>query len=229
MKDLRKVWLGIIIVLNCLVLIACASIPPEAPEMSAELGKRIVTIQNANITLLHRFFDLKRAEVDQFIQNEWVPTFAQEIFSDPAVKKAWDTIVAENNTSDRLRFLITMGPKLQERINRERIELVKPLDDVERRIEETLRNEYTQAEAINNSLTSFLVSASRVEQNRNRYLQMMGINDNKIGTAIDSVNDVVGNLLSGAEKVDNNVKKANEYLQKLREIKNSLGFNKKEE
>lgn len=212
-----------------MAIIACATIPPEAPEMSAELGKRIVAIQNSNITLLHRFFDLKRAGIDQFIQNEWVPNFAQEIFSDQEVKKVWDTIVVENNQADRLKFLIIMGPKLQGRINQKRTELIKPLDDIEKQIEESLRNNYAQAGAINNSITSFLVSASKIDQSRSRYLQMVGISDNKIGSAIDKVNNVVDDLLSGAKKADDTSKKLDEYLKKLRDIKDSFSSNKKEE
>lgn len=227
MKILRA-CLYIVICSACFVVMACAHIPGEAPEMSAELGKRIVAIQDANLTLLHRFFDLKRTQVDQFIEKEWIPVFAKEIFSDPIMKKVWDTIVSENNPNDRLKFLVTTGPKLQERINQKRIELIKPLDDIERRIEEALRNEYAQAGAINNSITSFLLSASKVEQNRNRYLQMIGVTDNKIGPAIDKVNTIVDDLLSGAKKADDNVKKAEEYLQKLREIRDSMSSNKKE-
>lgn len=110
MKGLRKALPGILI-LVCVITVACASIPPEAPEMSAELGKRIAAIQDANLSLLHRFFDLKRAEVDRFIQNEWVPTLAQEVFSDSKIKKTWDIIVAENNPIDRLTFLVITGVK----------------------------------------------------------------------------------------------------------------------
>jgi hypothetical protein len=64
------------------------------------------------------------------------------------LKEVWDTIVTENKPSDRLRFPVTTGPRLQERINKKRIELIKPLDNIERRIEEEIRNEYAQARAI---------------------------------------------------------------------------------
>lgn len=227
MKGLRKALPGILI-LVCAITVACASIPPEAPEMSAELGKRIAAIQDANLSLLHRFFDLKRAEVDRFIQNEWVPTLAQEVFSDSKIKKTWDIIVAENNPVDRLTFLVITGPKLQERINLKRAELIKPLDEIERRIEENLRNEYAQAGAINNTITSFLFSASKVDQNRNRYLAMTGITESKIGNAIDKVNTTVSDLVSGAKKVEGNAIKGEEYLKKLKVIKDSLISSKKE-
>jgi hypothetical protein len=146
-----------------LSLVGCASIPPEAPELSVQLGQRISAIEDANITLLHRYFDEKRKDVDRFIEDEWVPVFADEFFSNTKISNVWDTIVRENNKKDRLLFLIKTGPKLQARINRKRVELVAPLDGLERRIEQKLRDEYAQARAINNSLTSFRIAMGSAE------------------------------------------------------------------
>lgn len=61
--------MGLFVVLA--MLIGCASIPSEAPELSAALGQRISAIEDSNITLLKRFFDQKRREVDKFIEKEW--------------------------------------------------------------------------------------------------------------------------------------------------------------
>ena len=104
----------------------CASIPPEAPELSTELGKRIAEIEHSHITLLRKFFDQKRDEVDKFIVEEWVPTFAEEFFSDPRIADVWDTIVSENDPQERLKFISLLGPKLQAKINLRRLELIKP-------------------------------------------------------------------------------------------------------
>ncbi len=228
MKNLIVFGIKIGIVAIFLLSAACISIPPEAPELSAKLGNRINAIQDANLTLLNRFFDLKRAEVDRFIQNEWVPTFAKEIFSEPKMKKAWDIIVSENVPAERLKFLLVTGPRLQERINQKRVELIKPLDDIEKRIELKIRDEYAQARAVNNAITSFLLSASKVAENRNRYLEMIDVTDENIGNTIDQVNDVVSDLLSSEKKAEEKILKAEEYLKKLKKIRDSLQTKKKE-
>ncbi len=224
MRSCAKIVVGVFIIL----MAGCATIPPEAPELSTELGNRINAIQEANLTLLHRFFDLKRADIDRFIQSEWVPAFAEEVFSVPKMKKAWNTIVKENNAEDRLRFLITAGPRLQERINKKRTELISPLDDLERRIEQEIRYEYEQARSINNSITSFLLSASKVAENRDRYLEMAGVRDEKVRQAIDNVDDAVKDLLSLGKKTKDKITKAEEYLIKLRKIRDYLKSNDKE-
>ena len=211
-----------------LMFSGCATIPPEAPELSSELGNRISNIKDANLTLLHRFFDLKRNEVDHFVQEEWAPVFAKQVFSDPKMKNAWNTIVKENNPAENMKFLIITGPRLQKTINQKRLELIKPLDDIEKRVEQSIRAQYSEAIAINNSLTSLLLSASKVVENRNRYLQKIGITDNKITEVIDGVNDVVADLLEKGKTVEDKITKTEEYIKKLRELRDSFKKNKEE-
>ena len=215
-------FVGFAMVINALVLTGCVSIPSEAPELYAELGKRISAIEDSNITLLERFFDQKREEVDRFIKDEWVPEFANQFFSNETISRAWDTIVREDDRGQRLLFLVKIGPKLQERINNKRLELIRPLDELERRIEREIRGEYDQARAINNTITSFLMSSSKVTESRARYLEMIGVSDDKIGELISETDSAVSSLLGKANDAKDKVGRAEEFLDKVREIKESI-------
>lgn len=212
--------LGMLAVLS--VLVGCASIPPEAPELSVELGKRISAIEDSNITLLNRFFDQKRREVDRFIEDEWVPTFAEEFFSNDAISKAWNTIVREDDKKQRLTFLVKTGPKLQQKINEKRLELIQPLDALERRIEKNIRDDFSQARAMNNSITSFLLSAAEVAENRNRYLEMAGVTDEKIGKLIDETDNAVSDLLGKTKDGKDKIDRTDEFLKKVKSIRDSI-------
>jgi hypothetical protein len=204
------------------LLTACVTIPPEAPELSTELGKRISAIESSNITLLNRFFDQKRREVDKFIEDEWIPIFANEFFSNDVISEAWNTIVSENNKKQRLMFLVKTGPKLQTKINEKRLELVQPLDALERRIEKGIREEYSQVKSMNNSITSFLLSAAKVAENRNRYLEMAGVTDKRIGQLIDQTDDAVSDLLRKGKDTKSKVDRADDFIEKLRSIRDSI-------
>jgi hypothetical protein len=174
---------------------SCVSIPQEAPELSAELGKRISAIQSSHINLLHKFMDEKRDQVDEFLMEEWVPLFAKEVFSEDIIKNTWMEVCTSGSEYDRLRFITMLGPKIQRKINNKRVELMKPLDDLELTIERTLRNEYAQAAAINNSITSFLASAAEVAEARDRYLNMLGIGQEKISNALDEADQAVSEMV----------------------------------
>jgi hypothetical protein len=212
----------LMILTSTLLFIKCASIPAEAPLLSEELGKRISAIEKSNIKLLHNYFDLKRSEVDRFIEEEWVPTFAQEFFATPKIQEAWNTLVKENNPTDRLKFIQMLGPQLQGMINKKRTELITPLDELERTLEQKIGAAYMEARSINNSLTSFLVSASKVEENKNRYLSMFGISDEAVGRAIDGVNESVSGLLSKGKDVNEKVDIGLTYVNKIKQLKKEL-------
>ncbi len=217
------------LLLGLLITASCASIPREAPELSAELGNRISAIEDAHIALLRGFFDEKRNRVDRFVSEQWVPTFTDEFFSQPRMEEVWDEIVRSDNKQDRLEFLVRISPKLQAKISAKRAELVQPLDDLERLMERRLRDEYEQARAINNSITSFLFSASKVAESRDRYLNLVGASDERIATAIDDVDSAVSLLLAktraAADSTLSIVEKdrtIQEYLMLLNSIIESL-------
>ena len=203
-------------------MMACVSIPPEAPELSAQLGNRISAIEQSNLTLLHRYFDRKKQDIDDFIQNEWVPEFANQFFVEPAIANVWDQIVASGNKQDRLKFILKTSPKLQQKINQKRVELIQPLEVLEQRIETKLTADYTQAKAINNSITGFLLSASKVAENRDRYLEMVGVDSDEITQLIDTTDIIVSDLLQKSQNIEEKVAKGENYLRKINELRNSI-------
>lgn len=210
------------------IFVGCASIPREAPQLSAELGNRISALESANLTLLSRYFDLKRAEVDRFIDEVWVPEYAEEVFESPQVADAWNTIVSETDTSERLKFIVWIGPKIQTSINEKRAELVAPFDLIEKRVAAHLRSAYTEARAINNTLTSFLFSAANVAENRARYLDMVEVTDEQIGYVIHDIDNVVADLLAIGRDAANTVSQIEDaerqFVDKLSIIGSSIGI-----
>lgn len=196
----------------------CASIPPEAPELSGQLGARISAIEAAHNRLLEQFFSEKRRRVDEFIQEVWVPTFASEFFGDPKVDAVWKEVVKSNDPTDRLKFITLVGPRLQGKINAKRLELIKPLEDLERSVKSRLKAEYDQARSINNTLTAFLQSASKVEENRKRYLDLIGISEKQVDKFIDDTDEAVSDLVGKAEAVQDKAKSAEAFKNRIRKI-----------
>lgn len=205
-----------------LVLASCATIPPEAPELSGQLGIRISAIESAHTRLVEQFFAEKRRRVDDFVQEVWVPTFAAEFFGDPKVDDIWKEVVASKDPNDRLKFIVLVGPRLQTKINLKRLELIKPLEDLERQVKLKLKSDYDQARSINNTLTAFLQSASKVEENRKRYLDLVGVNQNQVDKFINKTDDAVSELLGKATDVQNRVKNAEDFVDKIKKITDQI-------
>ena len=211
-----------LLVIWVITMSGCSIIPSEAPSLSSELGKRISSLESANLTLLNRYFDQKRVEVDRFIQEVWLPEFADEFFQKPFMVNAWNTMVSEDDKKQRLMFLMKTGPKLQEAINRKRIELIQPLDELERYIARNISAEYEQARGINNSITSFLLSAAEVTKNRDRYVEMVGVADDKLATLIDETDSAVSDLLVAGHRAESKADSANKFIKKIKNLKDSI-------
>jgi hypothetical protein len=215
-----RVHLAASLMAGCLV--GCATIPPEAPELSAQLGTRISAVESAHRKLLGVFFVDRKKRVDEFIQNEWIPQFASELFADKRIAEVWNEVVKSENTTDRLKFILYVGPQLQQKINAKRIELMQPLEELENTIANRLKGEYDNMRAINNTLTAFLQSASKVEENRKRYLEMIGISDKQVDDFIHETDHVVSDLVKGAKTAEQRVKDAETYKKKVDDLMSKI-------
>jgi hypothetical protein len=171
------------------------------------------------MALVDSYFTVRRERVDKYVTEEWVPEFAEQVFSNTEIAAVWDKVVRSDNKAERLEFIVELGPELQSRINMKRLELVKPLDDAERIIKRELNTNYEQARSINNSVTSFLVSTSKVTENRNRYLEMMGVKDEKVSEILTKVDSAVEKLVNKSEKLMSKEDQVKKYLKKFEELK----------
>ena len=221
-KNITVLYVVVIGFLTCTVFSACATIPKESADLSIELGKRISAIETAHLTLLSKYFDEKRNRIDEFIEKEWVPEFAAQFFSNQQISNMWEQIVRSGNTDDRLEFIVTLGPKLQAKINSKRLDLIKPLDEAEQMIKQQLSDNYDQARAINNNVTSFLVSAVKVNENQNRYMEMIGVKDKKMAEVLDQVDSAVETLLGKSEMVADKAKKVELFYREMNDAMTKL-------
>jgi hypothetical protein len=180
-----------------------------------ELGKRIGAFETAHRALLRQFFDDKRAEVDRYIDQVWLPTYAEQVLKEPTIATLWGQVCQGGTDRDKLEFLRRVGPKVQRRVNDQRTSMIEQLDELERTIADHLTAEYDQARSINNTLTSFLTSASKVEENRKRYLEMLGVHDAAVESALSAVETVVGDLSHDLDVASEGAKKADAFKAKL--------------
>ena len=206
------------------VFTSCGKIPSEASELSAELGNRISEIEQAHMNLLHRFFDEKRGQTDKFVFDVWLPIAAREILVRPGMENLWQEVVDSDDPQDRIKYVLEIAPKIQGVINAKRNELHDPLDKLEKLTERKLRATYLQARAINNSLTSFLTSASKVERNRERLLEVIGLTDTNqiMDKVVDEVGSAVNVLSSEAQKAEAAVDTTEAFIKKLEKLADSL-------
>lgn len=222
MKSIR-----ILLLLLPFGLFSCASIPKEAPVLSEQLGEEINNLEGSHIRLVESFFELKRKNLRTYLEEKWLPEYAETFFAKPDIQQMWERVSAEGAEEDRLMFLLVTAPELQADINKQYQQTIEPLNQLERALKKSLQEKYRNAMSINNTLTSFLVSAAEVDENRQRYLDMAGFTEDKISAAIDQTESLTSELLikaldadaklKGAEdNIEEYKKKINDIIQKIR-------------
>lgn len=75
----RPNFVWILALLMAFALGGCASVPKEAVELSKEVGKGIAESQRSYTGLLNTYFASKRQQVDQWIENEYLPEYLSNI------------------------------------------------------------------------------------------------------------------------------------------------------
>jgi len=98
---------------------------------------------------------------------------------------------------------------------------------LEKEIEIQIRGEYDVAKSINNSLTSFLYSASKVDESRIKYMEMLGVTNGKIDEALTKTDDLVSKLVKVGTDVVDKESQIKTYLSKVQEIKDKIINNAK--
>jgi len=212
---------NLLLVIVALIYTGCATVPKQSYLLSEELGIKINSLEDSHLELLHRFFSQKRVQVDDYIRERWIPAFAQNLFGDPALAGQLKDLTESGSSEDILNAFVFMGTALQTDINNKRTEMILPLDELENLLEQKIRNEYNVTRSINNTLTSFLYSASKVDENRMRFMEMIGISQDKINELIDKTDTIVEELVKAGGKATELGEKGKEYLEKLNELKNN--------
>jgi hypothetical protein len=207
-------------------LASCATIPREAPELSSEMGNRIAAIETAHLALLHKFFDLKRENLEQFLQEVWIPRLTEKALNDSAVQKVWTQVVNSKDPSDRSQFMLKTTSRLQKEINKKREQLIVPLDAIERQIEQRIEEDYSQVKTMNTSLTNLLLSSSKLSEIQSHYLKKLGISDDKITTVIDNIDNTVDSIVKKGETISNIESSAKDYGDQLNQYKEMLSTKK---
>jgi hypothetical protein len=189
-------------VLSLFLIAGCATIPKEAPVLSQEIGERVAAMEQAHLRLVHEYFDLKQKKVNRIFEEQWIPAYAESFFSQPQVAAYWNKLVSEGDKTERIQFLTRLGPRMLVEIRNSRIEFMQPLIELERIIESELHNYYLQILSANNTLTSFLMSSAKVAENRQRYLDMMGVQQDEIEEYIDEIDKRTQQVMEAISKAN---------------------------
>ncbi len=166
----------------------CANIPPATVQLNQEVGKAIIAKQQAYRNLLDMFFAARRAQVDSFIYQEYLPAYLANLKRLAA---------AQGHKGDCLP-LQALRPALKE-VSKYRDELINALEDTKTLILQKAQKEHELVLSANNQVTSLLQSAVRVQEAQDTLAKSIGA---QTGLEVDlaAVRQTTGEFLIKAGK-----------------------------
>ncbi len=214
MKSLLYFTLLILVVSLC----TCVSVPKESVELSKNLGMSIQETQRTHIALLKSFFDAKRDKVDLFLNEVWIPEFSSQLYNIPAVQDEWDRICTSGSGKEKQEFVVGMGIKIQEKINEKRAELIAPLDEAEKLLEEELLVHYNDLQVSNTILTNYLASAANVKKTQVEILDALGVNEKEYRNTLDAAYGFMGEINDKVNILDGGKEETQKYLDTIKTL-----------
>ena len=170
---------------------SCASIPPEAVQLSSTLGQMISKAKAAHINMVDQHFDQLALQVDKFAMGEYKTAFLDNVRKlmkqrDPnftALTDAQYDAAMTRIMNNRMTWLKTVWANKQT--------VLKSLEDY-----------YALMEQANAEVTNLIRSAASVENTRNKlandFTSQFNIQSRDLESKLmGSANDV-SNMLSGA-------------------------------
>lgn len=201
---------------------SCASIPAEAPRLSEHLGNEIQDLQSSHLALVHSFFDLKRKNIRNYLDNVWLPRYAENYFEEDDIKNMWNLVVEEGNSDDRTKFLLITGPEIQNQLNLQYQYMSEPLDELEEKLVSALLEKYSNTKKINTTLTSLLDSAAKISEKQQQYIEMIGITDSKVSNSINRTEEITTSMLNTAKTIDSNYEEVKENITNYKNQINNI-------
>lgn len=171
---------------------SCATIPPEAVQLSATLGQMISKAKSAHINMVDQHFDQLALQVDRFAMNEYKVAFLDNI---KAIMKRKDpNFVAL--TPEQYDAAIS-------RIMQNRMKWLQAVWANKQAVLKSLEDYYALMEQANAEVTNLIRSAAGVEAVRNKLVNdvtsQFGIQskdlESKLMGSVSSVNDMLNGAL----------------------------------
>ena len=210
-----------------IILSACASVPPEAVELSYLVGRDIGRLQQSYDLLLEQRFEDYRAQRIAYLENVWAPAFIAEWIKDGRlIDTARGVVVYDEGKDDYVSP--TPGREQQQllstiygwsdaaifEMNDKRKSLLDPLNEQERQVRREARAAFDQVIQANAYITAHLNSIRKVQDLQKQALEALGIKD-----VVSSLNDRLVQVSNSARDGLDAIREADGHVDRAIEIR----------
>ena len=203
------------IALSMLLLTSCVSVPRATVTLSGELSQMIIHSRQSHLQLLDQYTALRKAEVDRFLEEEYVPAFTGRFVRESGVLY---NIQAASTDEAKGAEILEFAEAALPVIYQKRAVMVQAVDEMDKLIRIRIEAHYQQMLQINQALTAHLGSAADVVQTREELQRQLRVDVDTL-IPIDKMNKVMEKMLQAGAKAEDIPGLLEDFKEKLNEVK----------
>lgn len=194
---LRKV-VPCLSLLGALLAAGCVKVPQETVFLSEELGGMIGSARAAHLRLVDEYFMELRTQIDDFVINEWTPSFMNNFVTSSGVLD----LVARAPTPDSAGIvMLNFANAAMVEISKVNDAKMKALARVERILRREVSSHYEDMRVVNQALTAYLESAVEVTEVREDLAKRLGLESEDF-FSLDEVNSTLEKFIKAGGTIE---------------------------
>ena len=180
----------------------CASVPKESVELSYIIGEDIQALHHSYNTLIRRYFDSLRRQINQTIDHVFIPAYINDfVKTGQLVKHAKD---------ERTDLVEAWARMAVETIDKERLTRLTPINEAEMTLMENVNEAFNKVISANAMVTSHLNSIHELKEAQDEILESFELKDLR-----DDINNALADASRTAKDMTDKINKAASNLSEM--------------
>lgn len=207
-----------IITMSILILVTgCAQVPKEAVELSATVGRDLSEMRKSHTELVKIYYEGLMKNINQFIDNVYLPYQIQKTLSDEAIKKDMLASIEAASREDatgqsqkeafqKLKYFHLI---IHQEVEDYRKIKLKPVNDQYKSVLNGINESYEQIHYANSIVTGHLASIVKAHETQNEIIEELDLKDirTKVGSNVADISDQIAELTAKANEKEGDLEK----------------------
>lgn len=208
---------SIAMMLFVVIITGCAQVPKESVELSATVGRDLSEMRKSHVALVKIYYEGLINDINQFIDNVYLPYQIQKTLSDPMLKQDMlasieaasredSTGQSQKDAFEKLKFFHLI---IHEEVEDYRKLKLAPVQEQYQSVLSGINASYDQIHYANSIVTGHLASVVKVHDSQNEILEKLDLKDLRttVGSNVSTISEQISELTFKAKEKQDDLEK----------------------
>jgi len=199
-NTIARILIFSLLIVPAIFVGGCASVPKESVELSYTLGNDLESLHRSYKTLIERYFESLRREINGAIDRVFIPAYINDFVK--------TVMLVENAKADRPDLIEAWARIAIETIDNERTKRLAPIEKAEKDLLVIVNDAFDRAVRANATVTAHLNSIRKVKEVQDDILESLKLKDVR-----EKINNALADASGKAKEITDDINKAAKKLK----------------